>query len=537
MMELCRSIRFEGFTPSDMAVVVYNPAPFERTEATGLVIDLPRQWKCDGFELRDEAGGRVPCQVDETDSPIYPLYFNDHDVVNVVPSDRYRVIAELPRIPSMGYRTFRVVPTDRTAKKPRRGRPAGMLTGPSSMENEHLAVTVNANGTLTVTHKATGRRYSQLGYFIDSSEVGDPWIHKPVEREEVFTTLDARAKVTHLRDGEVEAALRVALDWALPESSTADDKRRTRRRTRVRIAQTVTLRRGQPWVGITTRIDNTARNHYLRACFPSGIAADTVTVQGQFDVLERPVGTPDPTRYREEPPSEQPMNSFVDISDGEAGLALLNEGLKAYSARDDAARTIELTLLRCFPLKLCAMDKRTDYTRRDSGGQCLGPQEFRYAVCPHAGDWAAAGLWQTAERFNLPLVAAQVGPTAHGSQPMSKSFLELKPHSLHVSAVKRNEANTGWIVRLFNPLKRSVRASVRFNGGRGGHAGPQTPVKRLRCEYELPSGKVRRWRSVREVTPEERPVRPLKVGADGFVRLSIGRKKIVTLEFLDAAPS
>ena len=230
------------------------------------------------------------------------------------------------------------------------------------------------------------------------------------------------------------------------------------------------------------------------------------------------------------------MNSFVDISDGEAGLALLNEGLKAYAAHDDPARTIELTLLRCFPLRICAMDKRTDYTRHDRGGQCPGPREFRYAVCPHPGDWQAAGVWQTAERFNLPLLPAQVGPTRHGSQPMTGSFLELTPRTLHVSALKRNEADTGWIVRLFNPLPRSVRARVRLNGGRQGQRASQSAVERAQYEYELPAARAARWKAVRELTLEERPARKRRMDAQGFVRLSVGRKKIVTLEFLNSAP-
>ena len=45
------------------------------------------------------------------------------------------------------------------------------------MENEHLAVTVNANGTLTVRDKKTGRLFEGLGYFRDSSEIGNPWEH------------------------------------------------------------------------------------------------------------------------------------------------------------------------------------------------------------------------------------------------------------------------------------------------------------------------------------------------------------------------
>ncbi|MCX5758337.1 MAG: hypothetical protein NTU83_07495, partial [Candidatus Hydrogenedentes bacterium] len=135
----------------------------------------------------------------------------------------------------------------------------------------------------------------------------------------------------------------VTLDWALPEGRTADDKGRSPVMKSYPVENTVVLRKGEPWVEITTSLTNSIEDHYLQAVFPSGIRADTVMAQGQFDVVARRIETPDYSRYVETPQAEQPMNSFVDISDGKAGLALLNEGLKAYTACDDAARTLCLT--------------------------------------------------------------------------------------------------------------------------------------------------------------------------------------------------
>ncbi len=146
-------------------------------------------------------------------------------------------------------------------------------------------------------------------------------------------------------------------------------------------------------------------------------------------------------------------------------MHLLNEGLKAYEAKDDAARTISLTLLSCFPLRICVTQEMLDYSQTEKGSQCLGKHSFRYAVMPHTGDWEKAKLWQAAERFNLNFIAAQTGPTKHGTEPLSKSFLEIKPDNLHVSAVKRSENGQGWIVRLFNPFEEAVSASIRLNDG------------------------------------------------------------------------
>ncbi len=87
------------------------------------------------------------------------------------------------------------------------------------MENEFLTVAIQSNGTLTVTHKSSGRRWEDLGYFRDSSEIGNPWEHVPVASDAVFTTLNEQATISLVCSGELVTSYRVELDWALPSWS------------------------------------------------------------------------------------------------------------------------------------------------------------------------------------------------------------------------------------------------------------------------------------------------------------------------------
>jgi hypothetical protein len=234
--------------------------------------------------------------------------------------------------PGMGYRTFAVKPI--TEKK--FASPKTMCTGPHTMENETLVVSINANGTLDIYDKRTTRHYRGLGYLRDSGETGDPWTHTPPTRDTLLTTLNEPAAVSLIRDGELETAFRVSLNWALPAGRTPDDQARSDHYQPYPIVTTITLRKGQPWVEVITEIDNTVEDHYLRVSFPTGIETDDVQAQGQFDVLSRPVQVPDASLFDEPPIFEYPMNSFIDVSDGQVGLALLNEGLKAYETHVDA---------------------------------------------------------------------------------------------------------------------------------------------------------------------------------------------------------
>ncbi|MBE3070231.1 MAG: hypothetical protein IMZ66_08330 [Planctomycetes bacterium] len=299
-----------------------------------------------------------------------------------------------------------------------------------------------------------------------------------------------------------------------------------------RIVNTVTLRRGQPWVEIVTELNNTAEDHYLQVSFPTGVKADHVTAQTPFDVVTRPIARPDPAPFGEEPQTEHPMDRFVDISDGKAGVALLNEGLKAYEAHEDEARTLSLTLLRCFPLRICITNlEMTNFSEQDNGSQCLGPQRFRYGLLPHEGDGQAAGLWQQAERFCHDLRVVQIGPTPHGRQPLARSFLEVEPDGLHTSGVKQSESGRGWVVRLFNPADRAVSGRLRLNGGFAGPGAPQSPVERVRASFALPAEPGARWPAARRVSLEEVPEADLAVDPAGWVAFEIAAKKILTVEF------
>lgn len=527
LMDLAGDVDLSGWSSEMMAILVYNPAPFARTEVLAALIEIPLEWQCQGFEILDEAGHQMPLQIIGK-TPYYQVVQNPNDVANTFPATRYAARVEFQDVPGLGYRTFAVRPV----KSSRNPNPASQCPAPQSMENEYLRVTINGNGTLDVTDKIRGQVYRGLGYFRDCGEIGNPWDHFTPESDTVYTTLNERTEVTRIRDGELETAYRVRIDWALPAGRSEDEKTRGAAMRAYPIMSTVILRKGQRWVEIVTEVDNTVEDHYLQVSFPTGIASDTVCAQGQFDVVRRPVAPPDYTRFDELPMTEHPMNSFVDRSDGGRGLALLNEGLKAYAAENDAGKTLSLTLLRCYPLRICVTEEMLDYSRLDRGSQCPGRQSFRYAILPHGGDWAEGGVWQAAERFNLALHAAQFGPTPHGKSPLRKSFLELRTEGLHVSAVKRSESGAGWVIRLFNPFDRAIQTGLRLNQGFRGPENRQSPVERLQAEFALPRDPGKRWGRVRLVTLEELPERELAMDEGGWVDFEITPKKILTFEFL-----
>ena len=213
-------------------------------------------------------------------------------------------------------------------------------------------------------------------------------------------------------------------------------------------------------------------------------------------------------------------------------MALLNEGLKAYEAHEDDDQTLSLTMLRCFPLRICiTVLEMTDYSNQDKGSQCLGRHTFKYAFMPYTGTVESAKIWQAAERFNHSVRVAQIGPSADGKLALEHSFLEIENDALHVSAVKQSESGEGWVVRLFNPTDSTLSGKVSLNGGMVPPAA-LSPVERQAVNFALPADTGLKWSKARLVDLEELETEELTLDAEGAVSLDITKKEIVTIEFL-----
>lgn len=525
--DIAGAIDLSGMPPADVAVVAWNSQPQSCTEIAELVLDLPREMAAADFRLLTADGLEVKLQQIESGDR-YTVVQSPNDCADMMAMRRHRCFAELPDLPGAGYRTFFVRPLAKKARsltRTLRGRV-------HAMENEFLTVEIQPNGTLTVTDKTSGRRWTDLGYFRDCSEIGNPWEHVGVPHDEVITTLAEKARIARVLDGELVTRYRIEIDWELPCGRSADEKTRSRERVPYRIVNTVTLRKGQPWVEIETTVENTVRDHYLQVSFPTNVPSATTIAATPFDVVERRIALPDPANYDEDLQTEQPMDRFVAIGDGTTGVALLNEGLKAYEAHGDSDQTLSLTLLRCFPLRICITNlEMTDYSSLDDGSQCLGTHRFRYAFMPYSGTVITAGIWQAAERFNHAVRVAQIAPAAGGGLPLELSFLEVENPALHVCAVKQSESGTGWVVRLFNPTDATLGGAVRLNRGMIPPA-PQSPVERQAASGALPSATGKPWTAARLVDLEENEIESLDVDQNGRVRVDVTPKQIVTIEFV-----
>ena len=372
------------------------------------------------------------------------------------------------------------------------------------MENESLKITIQPDGSLDILDTLTNHLFTGQHYFEESGESGHAWIHMAPEQDEVITSLGHKAIVECLEASDLLTRYRVRVVLEVPAGLEGESRsyRRTKQAVSLPIESTLTLRKGQRWLDVQTRIDNRAEQHRVRACFPTRIAATHSAAEAAFDVIERPITiTPDSAYFGKTNP-QYPMHRFVDMSDGNVGLALLNEGMREYEATDDHDRTLYLTLLRGFTAMQSPVIDQWDVYPWMKLSQSLGINECHYAIMPHADGWLQGRLYEAAEQFELPLESAQAGKGG-GDMPKQFSFLEISPPDVVLSALKKCEHRDSLVLRVYNPTSADILAQVTCN----------TQVQDA-------------W-----LTNMNEERREKLVVKDGMIEVSMPHKKIVTLEF------
>ena len=419
-------------------------------------------------------------------------------------------------LPPFGYQVYAVSPTANP------NRPTITIAHPSNvMENEYLRVQIAPNGTFLVQDRVSGEVYRDLGYFEDGGDCGDGYNYSPPMKDRVENTLGLNAQISRLNDGPAVQRYQIDYSWSLPESLDGLGRRRSETRTPCRLSLIASLREASPALDLQVTFDNHARDHRLRMIFPSDVGTNVSHASAQFDVVNHAVHvTPVPDKaWVEDAPTTFPQQDWVDLSDEQRGLCLINRGLPEYEVLATERREVAITLLRAVGHLGAGTDLLSAVV--GAGPHIATPEAqiqrsltFSLAVLPHRGTWQSAEVWRQAMRHNNPpraittgMVKNQIG-LGHGTRPAGESFLAVEGRNVILSAVKRTEQGAALILRLYNPSDTLAQATILL---------PFVPTKvELAGLDELP----------RQVASAETAI-VLEEG--GKVKIALAPKKIITL--------
>ncbi len=456
----------KNFLSTDHTLTIFNTLPFARREVIEVVVDTPKTAGQavdigvggasdvgDFYDIVDEKGEKVPyAELSRDDISIGVEREMDTKAIKFN-ADRKRILIEV-EVPQNGYKTYALrFRAPEIAYDPQI-MPARKLIARDNgvLENEFLKVEINSDGTFDLTDKISNRVMKKQLYFTDNGEVGSAHISVVPKRNATYTSLGSNATITMMETNLLRGVYKIDLTMSLPAEATIDGNDRTRQFKDLHISTTVTLEKGCKFLRLKTTLVNEIRDHKLVMNFPSGITkADFADCESAWDVAHRTINHKDTKDNFDQFLPFQPMQNFVDVSDGENGLAVLTKGLREYEVDDDQQRTIKITLIRTQRAYMTANGKmNVEELDQYTGQHSFGKMVYEYALYPHQGDFRKGNVLNTAYQAKVPLKAIQ-GVAIKGELPDTASFVTIAPEGkILVSALKQSEDGSGLTLRVWN---------------------------------------------------------------------------------------
>lgn len=458
-------------------VVVFNTSGWERTGVVSIEVDALRLYFRDGYTLEeasrlvkemdlsgrvlvDGQGTAVPCTVED----LGLLFGYD------LPDDKFRqpymcrkvkLTFEAENIPALGLKTFAWVKRDAKANE------SSLLTGDRTLENAALKVEVAGDGSFTLTDKKTGRQYRDLGVYENTGDIGNEYMYKQPNGETPLTTKGLAAQIRVVEDTPYRASVEIVHEWEIPAS--ADEKldeemrdlvyfpHRTAQRSTTMVPMTirtvVSLSRSGKGVEIEATFNNQAKDHRLRALFPTDLNTSVHHVDSMFEIPQR---DNTPAAEWENPSNTQHQQAFVDVSEAAAGLVVANLGLNEYEVLRDGRNTIAVTLLR-------AVGELGDWGLFPTPeAQCLGEHTVRMELIPHGGNGLESGAYAEAYQFQIPWTLCQTGVHDGRIEPTYTPF-RWEGGDLAFSSLKMNEGTGDLLLRWYNMGAKDVELQLHSN--------------------------------------------------------------------------
>jgi len=417
-----------GFSRTDVPIVVFNTLSWNRADIVSAKV--PGELTPKNPTVISSDGEEAPAQVR---------------------GDEVLFVAD---VPPMGYRTYYLAEG---------GTESESLARDSKLENEYLRVELdkNSGGTKSMYDKVNDRHvFKKEEYTATRPEASNllqvlyevphgmsAWIIGEISRVE---NLVRNANVEFTEDGPVRATVKVVHKFS---NST--------------ITQHVSLYRGIPRLDFHTLIDWKETSDektdapMLKASFTPILEDSEATFEIPFGYIQRPCDG-----------REVPALRWVDLSDGEYGVSLLNDSKYGFDVKGN---TIRLTLVRTS----YSPDTRPDY----------GEHEILYSIYPHKGDWKEAQTFRRGYEVNHPLECITVTNSSGGSLPETKSFIQVKPENVVVSCVKKAEDSDDIIIRMYDATGEGAEAELTL-GFEAERASEVDLMEKEVAQLELKNGKI-----------------------------------------------
>ncbi|MGG4399034.1 mannosylglycerate hydrolase [Paenibacillus amylolyticus] len=461
------------------AFTLFNTLPYVRGGVTEIEAYIPEE----SFVIRDTKGRELAYTiVEKVDQTDYVL--GQHIDLNpsrkvYLPERVYRakLLVELQEVPAMGYTqiVFDFSQGAASVIERRNG---------DTIENEHFAIALQANGTLQITDKRSGQVYADQMVFEDNGDDGDSYNYSPPERDLIVSSAASQMSATTTQTSVSQTlSLRFTLDVPYDLEERAAGITSGALPMQVQIS----LRKGEKLIRFHVQVQNEVFSHRLRVLFDTGIASALSIADQPFGVIARPTSLPEVEvwereQWQEKPITIEAMQSYAGLNNGSHGMAVMTEGVREYEIVGKKMDTIALTLFRTFGF----MGKENLLYRpgRASGekivatpdAQLLGELSFTFGLHIQTSGFDEANVASAAREYLTPISSYQLCDFLNGRLIFAfrdeervldtdYSLMSFSDDSnVVLSSFKKAEQSDGYIVRVFNPyLAQSANVNIHFN--------------------------------------------------------------------------
>ncbi|QNF27514.1 alpha-mannosidase [Metabacillus elymi] len=469
--EKINTASFKKWGEDALPFTVYNTTGWDRTGVVSITLDVKRDYfsagvnkqELKGFPLGertlvDDKGTEYHCKVEDL-GIAFDYDLPEEKFRQPYMARRVRLTFEAEKVPALGFTTYAWVSSSKHNDN------SSLIINENEMENNYVNVKINENGSLTVTNKVNGRTFEDLCVYEDTGDIGNEYMYKQPNNEQALTTKDLIAKVNIIEDTPFQAAYEIVQEWEIPASAsdlldkeqkelvwfTGRKSERVDEKVPFTIKTVVTLAKNSKGIDVKTSFNNQAKDHRLRALFPTDIKTDVHHADSIFEIAKR---TNEPSQEWTNPDHSQHQQAFVDVSNEVEGLTVANLGLNEYEIIRDGRNTIAVTLLR-------SVGELGDWGYFPTPeAQCLGEQTVSFCIYPHDGKDSAAKAYKDAYQYQVPWSLKQTG-LHDGELPPVHSFVRWESANLAFSSMKVSKQSGDVMMRWFNMADESETLIVK----------------------------------------------------------------------------
>lgn len=433
----------------DSVLMVFNPNVYPFSGYIQGDIYLHQHHEVEAFDVINDRQERFNVVVESSsndrlfESPLdYPPFFRS--------GKRYRIHIEVKNLKPISWQRLSIVPKEHCQP----------VSSKHSIENDFIRISLESDGTLTVTNLKTHEIKRGIHQFYSSLDAGDTYNYsKPIND---LITKASLHRIIRIESDDFLKTMSYQLQLIQPAELSPDRKSPSQNLVNTLIDVKLHLYQNDPLCYVHLNIDQKAKDQRLRVKFPLQGTIDTSYADSAYEIKHNRCNREEffvTTRLKEVPVVVDHSLSMIRLDDLQSSVLFIHRGLHEYQTVNAGNHTdLEVTLVRSV-----SHLSRDDFGSR---GGAAGPNlstpdaqsvriiEMDYGFGFYPKDYPLTESVLTAQSFRKPPMILKGHP-----QDEMQSLIELSNRHVIATSVRLIREKTVEL-RLWNPLNNQQKTSI-----------------------------------------------------------------------------